>query len=190
MKRTSLVKEAHSVIMEHLHRGDIAIDATVGNGNDTLFLAEQVGPAGKIYGFDIQPLALASTRAKLTQHDLNHRVVLIEDSHARLAENVPEPYHGMIKAIMFNLGYLPGSDKAIITQTESTLAALDAALKILAPGGLVTIMAYPGHTGGDHETESVHTWCGNLENSRFSVRIIYGAEHKNSSPRLFVIEKV
>ena len=189
MKRISLVKEAHAIIQQHLQPGDIALDATVGNGHDTLFLAEKVGPAGLVYGFDIQASALASTRLKLEQHDLSARVILAHDSHARIAEVIPKSHHGSLKAIMFNLGYLPGSDRTVITQTESTLAALNAALELLAPKGVITILAYPGHSGGDQETCNVQNWCGQLDESRFSARIIHGTEPTSTSPRLMVIEK-
>lgn len=189
MKRISLVKEAHAIVQQYLQPGDIAVDATVGNGHDTVFLAEQVGPAGQVYGFDIQASALASARLKLEQRNLCACITLIHDSHARITEAIPECRHGGIKAVMFNLGYLPGRDKTVITQTESTLAALNNALDILAPDGIITILAYPGHAGGDRETRSVQSWCGQLHSGRFSVRIIHGAERKDTSPRLFVIEK-
>ena len=190
MKRISLVKEAHAIIQQHLQPGDIALDATVGNGHDTLHLAKQVGPAGQVYGFDIQASALDSARLKLEQHNLCACVTLSHDSHAHIAEVIPEHHQGNIKAVMFNLGYLPGSDKTVITQTGSTLAALNAALAVLAPKGVVTILAYPGHSGGDEETSSVQNWCGQLNSHQFSVRIIHSTEQTSTSPRLMVIEKI
>ena len=188
MQRISLTKTAHTVIQQHVHTGDTAIDATVGNGHDTLFLAELTGPNGKVYGFDIQPSALASARFKLEQHKLGSHITFINDSHAHIAELVPKAHHGNIKAVMFNLGYLPGSDKTVITQSESTLTALNATLKILSSQGVITILAYPGHSGGEQETRSLQTWCEQLDKHRYTVSMLHGDEQKNTSPRLFVIQ--
>lgn len=187
MPRISLTQSAHAVIQQHLNTGDSAIDATVGNGHDTVFLAELAGPDGSVYGFDIQPSALASARARLEQHRLDGCVTLINDSHARIAELIPKAQHGKVKAVMFNLGYLPGSDKTVITQSASTLAALNAALDILSPQGVITILAYPGHSGGDQETDNVQTWCEQLDTSRYPFSILHGDAKNNSSPRLYVI---
>ena len=190
MKRLSLVKEAHAAILRSLQPGEIALDATVGNGHDTQFLAEQVGTAGHVYGFDIQVEALTAARLKLEQHDLSNRVTLIHDSHAHIAEAIPKSHHGTIKAVMFNLGYLPGSDKSVITQTESTLAALNAATEILAPKAVLTVLAYPGHAGGDIETGEVQNWARHLDSRHFSVNFIAGTERKSTSPSLIIIEKI
>jgi len=188
MPRISLTQSAHNVIQQHLHAGDIALDATVGNGHDTLFLAELTGQSGAVYGFDIQPSALASARSRLEQHRLEGCVTLINDSHARIAELIPKALHGKVKAVMFNLGYLPGSDKTVITQSESTLTALNAALQVLAPHGVITVLAYPGHSGGDQETGSVQAWCEQLDKSRYSFSMLHGDAQKDTSPRLFVIQ--
>jgi 16S rRNA C1402 N4-methylase RsmH len=119
MQRVSLVSVAHSLIKAKLRPGDIAIDATVGNGHDTLFLVDQVSPSGKVYGFDIQQAAIDSTWAKVESccnaPQRPECLTLIQANHADMDEIIPAQYHGKISAIMFNLGYLPGSDKSIIT---------------------------------------------------------------------------
>lgn len=190
MKRISLVKEAHDLIRDNLHPGDIAIDATVGNGHDTVFLAEQVGASGRVYGFDIQQAAIDSTREKFRQAYAMECLTLIHASHALMAEKIPAHYHGKISVIMFNLGYLPGGDKSIITQTDSTLTALTIASRILSPNGIITLLAYPGHQGGDQETDQVKIWCEQLNPDQFNVSTLYSTEHKDSAPRLFVIRKI
>jgi len=190
MKRISLLNSAHNVIRNRLKPGDSAIDATVGNGHDTLFLAQQVAPSGHVYGFDIQQAAIDATRDKLAcKTPLSDCLSLIHASHANMKENIPAQLHGKINAIMFNLGYLPGGDKSVITLTDSTLAALTAASQILAVNGIITLLAYPGHSGGDTETDHVANWCEQLDRQRFAVNIFYSAEHKDSAPRLFVIDK-
>jgi predicted methyltransferase len=190
MKRISLVNVAHELIRDILHSGDIAIDATVGNGHDTSFLAEQTGASGKVYGFDIQQAAIESTLEKFRQARSPECLTLIHASHAIMAEKIPAQYHGKISAIMFNLGYLPGGDKSVITQTDSTLTALSAASRILSPDGIITLLAYPGHQGGDQETDQVKNWCEQLDTKQFEVSTIYSTEHKDSAPRLFVIRKM
>ena len=194
MQRISLLNIAHYFIKEALQPGDIAIDATVGNGHDTLFLVEQVSPSGRVFGFDIQKAAIDSTWLKVAScckvSLLPDSLTLIHASHAEMDEFIPVQYHGNISAIMFNLGYLPGGDKSIITQTDSTLEALNRASRLLATKGLITILAYPGHAGGDKETPRVKSWCEQLNPNQFSVNTIYSIEDKESAPRLFVVSKM
>jgi hypothetical protein len=186
----SLLKLAHQHIQNVLQSVDIAIDATVGNGHDTVFLVEQVGLTGRVYGFDIQTTALNTTRAKLQHSQLADCVTLIQASHADMANHIPINEHGKIKACMFNLGYLPKGDKSIITQTGSTLSALTVACNLLAPQGIMTILAYSGHTGGDEETASVQAWLAQLSNQQFAVEKIFSAIPSPSAPRLFVVKKL
>lgn len=193
MQRISLVNVAHNLIRDVLHTGDIAVDATVGNGHDTLFLVEQVSPSGRVFGFDIQLAAIESTRAKVGSHcnvsQLPESLTLIQASHADMAEKIPARYHGNISAIMFNLGYLPGGDKSIITRTDSTVTALNSARRILSSNGIITVLAYPGHQGGDLETDQVKNWCEQLDEDQFKISIIYSSENKESAPKLFAILK-
>ncbi|TAK61016.1 class I SAM-dependent methyltransferase [Methylobacter sp.] len=190
MKRISLVNTAHDLIRDILHPGDTAIDATVGNGHDTVFLAGQVGLSGHVYGFDIQQAAIDSTHKKFRQTGLLDCLTLIHGSHTDMDEKIPAHLHGKIRAIMFNLGYLPGGDKSIITLTDSTLIALTIASRILAVNGIITVLAYPGHQGGDLETDQVKNWCEQLDNEHFEVNIIYSTELKDTAPKLFVIHKL
>jgi hypothetical protein len=201
MQRISLVNVAHNLIREVLRPGGIAVDATVGNGHDTLFLVEQVGPSGKVFGFDIQLDAIASTRAKvdscLTGEIASGKapmqtinLTLIHANHADMFDKIPECYHGGIGAIMFNLGYLPGGDKLIITRTNSTLSALNSASRLLSSNGIITVLAYPGHQGGDLETTEVNNWCKQLDEDHFKVSIVYSSENNASSPKLFVLYKM
>ena len=105
-------------------------------------------------------------------------------------KTIPTHYHGNIKAIMFNLGYLPGGDKTIITSTDSTITALNSSCHLLSSNGIITIIAYPGHSGGDLETVQVTNWCDQLDITQFEVHVIYSSTDKQSAPRLFVIHKL
>lgn len=187
-KRHSLTTQAHQFILRHLKAGDIAIDATVGNGHDTLFLAKQVNDKGLVFGFDIQQQAIESSQTKLSNDLVFKNTTLFNTSHENLNEFIPTQYYGKIKAIMFNLGYLPGSDKAVITQTTSTLFALNQATELLAAEGIITIMAYPGHSGGKEETKQIKQWCEQLDIDRFVIEQINSSE-KETAPVLFCILK-
>ena len=189
MQRISLVNVAHNLINEVLHPGDIAIDATVGNGYDTLFLAKQVGSSGEVFGFDIQQAAIESTKEKFRQTHCPVCLTLTQASHADMSDKIPFRHHGNIRAIMFNLGYLPGGDKCIITRTDSTITALNSAYRMLSGNGIITVLAYPGHQGGDLETDQVKSWCEQLDKDQFKISIVYSSDNKDFAPRLFVIKK-
>ncbi len=181
---------AHRIVAAVLQPDEVAIDATVGNGHDTLFLAWQVGTQGHVYGFDVQEEALARTRRRLEEAGLQERTTLLQIGHEHMAEAVPVRLHGHIGAIMFNLGYLPGgSDRSCITRPQTTLPALEAALRLLRPGGVLTVVAYRGHPGGSEEAEAVRRWAEALDPDRFvAVRYTF-CNRRQPAPELFVIAR-
>ncbi len=182
----SLTEEAHREC--NAGPSDIVIDATAGNGHDTLFLAERVGPFGKVYAFDIQEEALKITAARLAAAGVTN-VRLIHDDHARMLQVVEPQDHGRIATVMFNLGYLPRGDKTIITKTPSTLAAIRAAIQLLRVGGTLTILAYPGHPGGLEETTAVERVLAE-QSPHLLVKFYAGHSAAQSSPRLLVLTKI
>jgi len=145
--------------------GDTVVDATAGSGQDTLFLANCTGETGRVFAFDIQQAALEQTAVLLKNQGLTAEVRLLHQSHEQLAEVLAAVgvFDQSVKAIMFNLGYLPGGDQKIITTPAATLKALAGALQLLAPGGMITVCLYPGHPGGQPETDAVLNWCETLE---------------------------
>lgn len=172
-------------IMEHLREGDVAVDFTMGNGNDTLFLSKAVGESGRVYAFDIQEDAITSTREHLVANGAPENYTLICASHHRVKEFVSGP----IKAGMFNLGYLPRSGrKAVTTMRETTMPAVEAALELLAPDGVLIVAIYPGHEEGALEGEMLREYFKGLSKYR-----ICPSEFKilNSptSPYFFLVEK-
>ena len=191
----SVLSFAHKLITERLAPGDRAIDATVGTGADTLFLAKALGSRGEVYGFDIQPAALDLARERLQQAGKESNgaiapVTLLLESHAAMGESVPLSWQGTVGAVMFNLGYLPSgdADKSIITQTDSTIAALEASLQLLRPGGIVTAVLYPGHPGGDLEAAAVDYWAAGVP-THMAQSIIYRQLQRSSSPYVIALEK-
>ena len=142
----------HDTLRQTLRPGDWAVDATVGNGYDTAFLAEQVGASGRVFGFDIQADAIEATKERT-----NHApwVALFQCSHERMSKCLPANAKGKIAVVMFNLGYLPGGQKDITTTPETTVDALHEALELIKAGGLVTLLLYTGHPGGQCEAAAV-----------------------------------
>ncbi len=169
-----------------LRAGDLAVDATAGNGHDTLFLAERVGEDGRVIAFDIQAAAIDATRMRLEAAGLSGRVELHQASHGRLLETAGR---GTVTAVMFNLGYFPGGDHAVITRTEETLAALGQALEALRPGGLLTIVCYPGHPGGDEESDAVLAWGGALAADAFRCEVSRRTDTLRPSPFLVMVTR-
>jgi len=150
-----LVHQAHEHGQKVLKPGDYAIDATIGNGHDTVFLAKCVGPTGCVWGIDIQAIALENTRKRLQANGGLAQTRLILGNHADLNTHIPSFAFGHIRLICFNLGYLPGQDHTCTTQADSTLQALEQAQQLLAPGGLISCLVYPGHPAGAQEARVV-----------------------------------
>lgn len=149
----------HTLLGQVIKPGDVVIDATVGKGNDSLFLSRVLsGRTGKLYGFDIQQVAIDNTRRMLQDNlstaDKMDQVSLSVRNHKTFPEEI-QPRS--VKAIVYNLGYLPGqsSDKSIKTEAADTVESITNALELVSKGGLVSIMCYRGHDGGKEEAEEV-----------------------------------
>lgn len=176
---------AHSFLRERIKRGDLVIDATCGNGQDTLLLAELVGEEGRVVAFDLQESAIERTRAGLKEAGLESRVDMVLSGHERIAEHVSEP----VKAIVFNLGYLPSGDRQIKTTASSTMKALEQARELLQPSGVILISVYTGHEGGGEEWSAVKGWCENLHPKEFNVWMSRQLNRSDRAPFLVLVEK-
>lgn len=180
------LKELHKLfILEHLSKGEVAVDFTMGNGNDTLFLSKTVGETGRVYAFDIQEAALESTESLLKSEGAPENYTLICASHHRVKEFVKEP----IKAGMFNLGYLPGSGKkAVTTMRETTMPAVMAAIDLLLPDGVLIVAIYPGHEEGALEGDMLREYFKTT--SRYKIcPSEFHILNSPASPYFFLIEK-
>lgn len=181
----SAVHLAHLLLAEAVGPGGTAIDATAGNGYDTLFLARQVGPQGKVYAIDIQAEALKKTALLLNKAGVLDRVILLQNSHEDIGRLVPGP----VDAVIFNLGYLPGGDHNLITTGETTAKALKSSLKMLKPGGRIGLVLYTGHPGGQEEFAVVEEAASSLDGILYSaVRLNY-INRSAQAPVVIVIEK-
>jgi len=171
-------------ILNHLGAGDVAVDFTMGNGHDTEFLSKTVGETGHVYAFDVQKQALESTAANLKQAGCPENYTLILDSHHKVKEYVQGP----IRAGMFNLGYLPGSDKSITTMRVTTMPAIEAAIDLLDHGGVLLVAVYPGHAEGDAEGKMVLDYFATLDRHVICCTLIR-ILNSPTSPFFIVIEK-
>ena len=172
--------------MQRLIRpGDRVVDATMGNGGDTVFLAQLVGKQGHVYAIDIQPAAMEKTKERLEAEQLLERVSFSLDGHQHLAEFVREP----VQAVMFNLGWLPGGNHSCTTLTETTTQAIMQACNCLLPGGMISICVYPGHEEGEREREAVTELCKSLPVRNYTVLHHGFINAKAGTPELFLIQK-
>jgi predicted methyltransferase len=186
----NLLHVAHEYIQKVLPKGGMAVDATVGNGHDTLFLAKAVGETGRVYGFDIQDQAIANTKERLVQEGQDKQVHLFQYPHQQPWSSVlPKQFYGKVDAVMLNLGYLPRGDTSIVTKPSSTIIACKQALAWLKPKGLVTIMLYTGHEGGKEEAENVIEWCRQLPDRQYQV-LLHQRLNRFDAPMLAVISKL
>lgn len=161
-ERRPLTAIAQEAIAGVLFDGALAVDATMGNGHDTVFMAEHVGPTGQVFAFDIQTAALSNTAQRIEQAGLDRRVELKQAGHEDMIDAVPASWRGRVNAVMFNLGYLPGGDKHRVTVATTTCRALDGAIKLLNPFGRLSILLYRHHEGADEEARAVTQWLAGL----------------------------
>lgn len=165
-----------------------AFDATAGNGHDTLWLAELVGDNGRVFAVDIQECALSKTRQRLQEANLEHRVSLFLSGHEKMAYLLPEEVKGHLHLAIYNLGYLPGGDKSVKTLPETTLQSLNECKNWLAPGGMILLTVYPGHVGGEEETEQVGAWIASLDSRYWRVVRFQALNRQSPAPFVYVVE--
>lgn len=185
-KYLTKVTDINKLYLEKIiNEGDIVVDATMGNGYDTKYLAQKVGENGFVYSFDVQEEAIKSTAKKLEKENLDKRVKLILDGH----ENMDKYVEKEVSCIVFNLGYLPRAKHRIITKPNTTIKAIEHSLKLLKPHGVVSISIYTGHEGGMDEKNSVYDFVKNLDQSDFDVLECGFVNQINNPPQLVLIEK-
>ena len=167
--------------------GDTVVDATAGNGHDTVFLAACTGPSGHVHVIDIQAEAIQSTRYRLETESITN-VTLHQEDHSKVLKSLSES-SDVVGAIMFNLGYLPGGNKQRTTSAATTTEAIAAGVSLLKAGGVMTVIAYRGHAGGQEEASAVADWSENHQAPSLTTEVIPGAADNDQSPVLYVFRK-
>lgn len=174
----------HDFLRRTVCPGAVCIDATAGKGRDTALLCRLAGEAGRVLAFDIQPEAVEQTKALLEAEGLRAEVYL--DSHANMARYVsPES----VDCVVFNFGRLPGGDPKIMTRPESSLAAIDAGLDVLRPGGVMAIALYYGGENGYDERDAVLRHLEQLDQRRFTVLQCRWANRRGDPPMPVLVWK-
>ena len=179
MKRP--LEMSHDFLAQVITQEDIVVDATMGNGHDTLFLAKL---AKQVYAFDIQEQAIEKTSQRLQEAGLTNAELILQ-GHETVDQFVTK-----VKAAIFNLGYLPSADKSIITQPQTTIEALDKLCQMLVKGGRIAIMIYYGHEGGDIERDAVMDFVSQLPQQEYTATIYRTLNQINNPPFLVMIEKL
>lgn len=176
---------AHSLWKNLIKPGHQIIDATCGNGNDTLFLASLVTDHSLLYALDIQQTAIETTKNLLLTHPKVNQIRFINQCHSSFPGEIPS---ASVQLIVYNLGYLPKGDKKITTKKESTLESLKKAEILIQPGGAISITCYPGHEEGKHEEEAILQWCSQLPPTEWSC-CFHRWLNRKDSPSLLLIQK-
>ncbi|WP_312423013.1 tRNA (mnm(5)s(2)U34)-methyltransferase [Anaerospora hongkongensis] len=176
---------AHQAVLMRLTQAKCIVDATAGNGRDTLFLAQHSREDARIWAFDIQEQAINNTRRLLLDNRCLTKVECILDSHCAIDQYVKEK----VDIVTFNLGYLPGADHAVTTRGQTTIEAINKSIQLLNKNGIITIVAYPGHAPGKEENDQVFKHVSSLPQSEFHVGCWQMLNQVNEPPVLYVVEK-
>ena len=166
MKNYQITQWCSRFIEEQVKEGDICIDATMGNGNDTLLLSRLAGPDGQVLAFDIQEQALQAARQKLLRENAPANYTLFLESHTHMADHVKPD---SVSCIVFNFGYLPGGDHSLATRSETSIQALEQSLTLLKKGGLLSLCIYSGGDSGFEERDALLTWLKKLDSHNYLV---------------------
>ena len=189
MKVQKILGFAHSLLKTAISQGDTVVDATVGNGHDTEMLAELVGETGHVFGFDIQTDAISNTQKRLADKQLKDRVTLFNKGHETIKDAIPNTHHSLITAAIFNLGYLPGGNKSIVTRGNTTISAIDQLLEIMPQEGIIVLVVYHGHLEGALERNDVLDYVMKLEQEKVHVLKYEFINQKNNPPFIIAMEK-
>ena len=187
MKNYQITSWVHHFLEDHVQPGDICIDATMGNGNDTALLSKLAGPQGKVIAFDIQQLALNNTKQKLCKEQCPENYELVLSSHEHMGEYAQEE---TVSCITFNLGYLPGGDHTKATRGESSIRAIETGLTLLKKKGLMTVCIYSGGDSGFEERDAVLSYIKGLDAKKYLVIVSEYANRPNHPPIPVLIIKM
>lgn len=189
MNLQGVLSFARTALQRAVRQGDVVVDATIGKGRDTVFLAELVGERGRVYGFDIQQDAISQTKQALESEEMDDWVSLFKTGHEHITELIPVEDHGKITGAIFNLGYLPGGDKSITTKPETTIEAVEQLLKLISTDGIIILIVYPGHAEGKEESDQLLEYVSGLDQELVHVLHYNFINQKNNPPFIIAIEK-
>lgn len=171
-------------IENYVKKGDTVIDATLGNGNDTLKLAMAVGKTGRVYGFDIQELAIKNTGELLLKNAIENAELILA-SHSEIDKYVKEG----IKCAVFNLGYLPGGDHRVQTKADTTITAVEKCMELLCSDGFISLTIYYGKNSGTEEKDELMKYFKTIDHKKYTVCVHDLYNRPNNPPLTVIITK-
>lgn len=177
---------AHRFIQNHIRPGDFWIDATAGKGRDTVFLCSLVGDRGKVLAFDIQEQAVNDTRELVEQSGYAHIAQVILQSHSEMDRYAEEE---SVDGVVFNLGYLPGGDHKIFTTAQTSIPAIEKGLRLLRPGGVMSICIYYGGDSGYEEKDALMEFLKTIDDRQYTVLMSQFYNRPNDPPIPVMIYK-
>lgn len=183
-----VLEYAHILIKQHVSLIDVVVNATIGNGYDTLFLSSIIGEKGHVFGYDIQKDAIKNSTELLNRNGCTN-VTLYDCGHENILTTIPNQYKGKISGAMFNLGYLPKGNKAITTKSSTTIKAIEQLLSILKVNGIIVIVVYHGHPSGKIEKNDLIQYVTKLDQKYFQVLRYQFINQKNDAPFVIAITK-
>lgn len=187
MKQYQITQWCHHFIKEHVKEGDLCIDATAGNGNDTELLCQLVGESGKVWAFDIQEEAIKQTKQRLEKAGMSARANVLLDSHVNMGKYVDED---SISCIVFNFGYLPGGDHNLATQKDTSITAIHEGLRLLKKGGIMSLCIYSGGDSGFEERDAILEELKKLDSKKYLVIVSEYYNRPNHPPIPVLIVKL
>ncbi len=177
----------HRFLQKYVPQGGFAIDATAGNGGDTLLLCQLVGEQGRVLAMDVQQQAVENTQKRLEEAGFCARAQVLLESHANLAQYVPEE---SADCVVFNFGWLPGGDHAVFTRKDTSLPAIEQGLTCLKPGGIMSLCLYYGRNNGYEERDAILDYVKSLDHRRYTVLVVDFANRVNDPPiPVFIIKE-
>lgn len=186
---SQLISNAVNYVKENVKKiikeDSIVVDATIGNGYDTLFLRKQLSNEGFLYGFDIQKKAIEVTKDRLIKNACYNGVKLIHDGHENFKKYIETP----VDIILYNLGYLPKGDKDITTESKKTLESVKEGMSLLKSAGVIFITVYPGHLPGALELKVLSDYFKTINQKEYAVMKVDFINYKNKPPVVFMIER-
>ncbi|EPP34479.1 rRNA methylase family protein [Chlamydia ibidis] len=181
----NVVKLSHAIFRDIVRPGDLVVDATCGNGRDSLVLARILQGVGRLVVYDIQDYALENAR-KLFASTLSMQessiIQLKKMSHEFVEEKGAKLFH-------YNLGYLPSGDKSITTLVASTIASIRRALDFVSDDGAITVVCYPGHEEGEKETREIIAFGETLSPKIWQVNL-FRLINRTKAPQLILFRRV
>lgn len=184
-KLNSVLNIVNKLIDENIFEKNIVVDATLGNGFDSVKLLKKIGPQGKLYAFDVQEEAIENALVNFKEEGLlQYNYQIYNKSHDKI-----DLINEEVDFIIYNLGYLPGGDKSITTKKETTIRSISKGLEILKPNGLMVIVSYHGHIAGKEEKLALEDFLTSLDQKRYNCLKSGFINQRNNPPILYLIEK-